>query len=115
MESDNRVRDTSDGNGNRTEYPLPVTLEKPANRNPMKPFLLLCTLSNLCCGLLVPPAILAESTEETDVVRVFIFAGQSNMVGSDSKVDDIQRFAPYAGLEKPQRHIRFSYSIGRES
>lgn len=81
----------------------------------MKPFLLLYTLSSLCCGLLVPPAILAESTAETDVVRVFIFAGQSNMVGSDSKVDDIQRFAPYAGLEKPQRHIRFSYSIGRES
>ena len=28
-------------------------------------------------------------------IRVFIFAGQSNMVGSDSKVDDIDRFPPF--------------------
>ncbi len=29
---------------------------------------------------------------DTNTVRVFIFAGQSNMVGSDSKVEDIKRF-----------------------
>lgn len=48
-------------------------------------------------------------------VRVFIFAGQSNMVGSDSKVADIARFPPFVGLEKPQPKVRFSYSIGREN
>ena len=47
--------------------------------------------------------------------RVFIFAGQSNMVGSDSKVRDIERFPPFAGLEDPQKRVKFSYCIGREN
>jgi hypothetical protein len=37
------------------------------------------------------------------------------MVGSDSKVEDIQRFPPFVGLESPQAEVRFSYSIGREN
>jgi hypothetical protein len=49
-----------------------------------------------------------------DTVSVFIFAGQSNMVGSDSKVKDIERFPPFSGLEEAQGDVRFSYSIGRE-
>ncbi|MFT5093375.1 MAG: hypothetical protein ACI93T_002202 [Porticoccaceae bacterium] len=53
--------------------------------------------------------------EDTAIVRVFIFAGQSNMVGSDSKVRDIQRFPPFAGLENSQKDVRFSYCIGREN
>tara|TARA_B100000700_G_scaffold115969_1_gene130511 strand:- start:152 stop:1813 length:1662 start_codon:yes stop_codon:yes gene_type:complete len=53
---------------------------------------------------------LADST-----VRVFIFAGQSNMVGSDSKVQDIKRFAPFRGLEDEQPHVRFTYCLGREN
>ncbi|MCP4786681.1 MAG: sialate O-acetylesterase [Fuerstiella sp.] len=51
--------------------------------------------------------------EDNTTVRVFIFAGQSNMVGSDSRVDDIKRFPPFAGLEHAQQDVRFSYSIGR--
>ncbi len=46
---------------------------------------------------------------------MFIFAGQSNMVGSDSKVRDIERFPPFVGLEKPQKRVKFSYCIGREN
>jgi len=46
---------------------------------------------------------------------VFIFAGQSNMVGSDSKVKDIKRFPPFVGLEAPQEGVRFSYCIGRQN
>ena len=53
-----------------------------------------------------------DSDEKT--LRVFIFAGQSNMVGSDSKVKDIKRFPPFDGLEKPQDKVMFSYNIGRE-
>jgi len=53
--------------------------------------------------------------QDAKTVRVFIFAGQSNMVGSDSKVKDIQRFPPFAGLEEPQPKVRFSYCIGREN
>lgn len=51
---------------------------------------------------------------EREPVRVFIFAGQSNMVGSDSKVADIAHFPPFVGLERPQPAVKFSYSIGRE-
>ena len=53
--------------------------------------------------------------DDRQVVRVFIFAGQSNMVGSDSKVADIQRFPPYAGLESAQNDVQFSYCLGREN
>jgi len=53
--------------------------------------------------------------DDDTTLRVFIFAGQSNMVGSDSKVKDIQRFPPFEGLEKPQPNVRFSYCIGREN
>ena len=52
--------------------------------------------------------------DDAKTVRVFIFAGQSNMVGSDSKVKDIKRFPPFAGLETPQANVLFSYNIGRE-
>ncbi len=52
--------------------------------------------------------------DDTKTMRVFIFAGQSNMVGSDSKVKDIKRFPPFAGLETPQANVLFSYNIGRE-
>ena len=62
-------------------------------------------------------ALVATGAEakEDEVVRVFIFAGQSNMVGSDSKAQDIQRFPPFAGLDTPQTGVRFSYCLGREN
>lgn len=53
-------------------------------------------------------------SDDNTTVRVFIFAGQSNMVGSDSKVRDIDLYPPFAGLDQPQRDVRFSYCIGRE-
>ncbi len=58
----------------------------------------------------------AGAKEQDDKrVRVFIFAGQSNMVGSDSKVENIKRFPPFVGLDAPQSNVKFSYSIGREN
>ena len=65
------------------------------------------------CLLVV--TIFALSASAAEPVRVFIFAGQSNMVGSDSKVKDIDRFPPFRGLEKPQPAVRFSYCIGRQN
>ena len=56
-----------------------------------------------------------KAQEDDKILRVFIFAGQSNMVGSDSKVKDIERFPPFAGLESPQTGVKFSYCIGREN
>lgn len=76
-----------------------------------------CTLSTVLFLLLVGMTMPLRGDENDDVpvTRVFIFAGQSNMVGSDSKVKDIKRFPPFAGLENPQRKVKFSYSIGREN
>jgi hypothetical protein len=58
---------------------------------------------------------LAQSNDDDKTLRVFIFAGQSNMVGSDSKVKDIKRFPPYIGLEAPQEKVLFTYCIGRQN
>ena len=65
------------------------------------------------CSAIVPLEV-AEAADDT-TLRVFIFAGQSNMVGSDSKVKDIRRFPPFVGLEKTQEQVRFSYCLGREN
>lgn len=69
--------------------------------------LLLAPMAAYSAGLPNPNA-------DTKTLRVFIFAGQSNMVGSDSRAEDIQHFPPFAGLDKPQVKVLFSYSIGRE-
>ena len=70
----------------------------------------IASIATLLAGCFSLPATADDTT-----LRVFIFAGQSNMVGSDSKVADIRRFPPFAGLEQPQTGVRFSYSIGREN
>ncbi len=66
----------------------------------------------LLCAL---PRLSGAATKGDETIRVFIFAGQSNMVGSDSKVEDIKRFPPFVGLENPQPEVRFSYNIGRKN
>ena len=70
----------------------------------MKSLLLATAFIVTCAG-----ALAAEP------VRVFIFAGQSNMVGSDSKVADVKNFPPFVGLDQPQPKVQFSYCIGREN
>ena len=57
---------------------------------------------------------LAEGNDDT-IVRVFVFAGQSNMVGADSKVEDIDNFPPFEGYGEPQPDVRFFYCLGREN
>ncbi|MDE0914074.1 MAG: hypothetical protein OSB57_02715 [Planctomycetota bacterium] len=76
----------------------------------MRPTLILFALATFL-GVPAEAALQADNT----TLRVFIFAGQSNMVGSDSRVADIQRFPPFAGLGEPQEDVLFSYSIGREN
>lgn len=78
----------------------------------------LCYILAVVALVLIPvvahSAALPKAAADTKTLRVFIFAGQSNMVGSDSKVRDIRRFPPFAGLEVPQDKVLFSYNIGRE-
>ena len=47
-------------------------------------------------------------------IRVFVFAGQSNMEGADSKVADIDRFPPFRGVGEPREDVRYWHVIGRE-
>lgn len=75
--------------------------------NPLLFFVLLLTALGMC------PLTMVAADDQ--VVRVFVFAGQSNMVGSDSKARDVQRFPPFSGLEKAQSGVRFSYCIGRQN
>ncbi|MDE0892523.1 MAG: hypothetical protein OSB14_10095, partial [Planctomycetota bacterium] len=60
-------------------------------------------------------AVTAFAQEDDKTLRVFLFAGQSNMVGSDSKAKDVHRFPPFEGLEEAQDDVLFSYCIGREN
>lgn len=64
--------------------------------------------------LFLAPAAACRADDAT-TLRVFIFAGQSNMVGTHSKVADIPRFPPFADLDKPQQDVLFSYNLGRET
>jgi len=72
-------------------------------------------LLTLSAALLLSPLAARCADADTKTVRVFIFAGQSNMEGADSKVRDIQRFPPFAGLDTPQEKVLFAYNIGRET
>ncbi|MAI74105.1 MAG: hypothetical protein CMM01_24840 [Rhodopirellula sp.] len=56
-----------------------------------------------------------EQAADEAITRVFIFAGQSNMVGSDSKVSDIERFPPFRDFGEDQPDVKFAYCIGREN
>jgi hypothetical protein len=60
-------------------------------------------------------SVSARDNTHDKTLRVFIFAGQSNMVGSDSEVADIKFFPPFVGLEQTQKQVKFSYCIGREN
>ena len=71
-------------------------------------------LAAILLWVLTVPAV-AQTNDDHETLRVFIFAGQSNMVGSDSKVQDIKRFPPYVGLEAPQEKVLFTYCLGREN
>jgi len=68
----------------------------------------------LTLGTLWACANSAWAQNDNKTLRVFIFAGQSNMVGSDSKAADVHKFPPFDGLEQPQDDVLFSYCIGRE-
>lgn len=47
-----------------------------------------------------------------DVIRVFLFAGQSNMVGADAHADRIDEFPDFRGAGTPQTDVLYSYILG---
>ncbi|MFK7739983.1 MAG: sialate O-acetylesterase [Planctomycetota bacterium] len=71
-------------------------------------------LSLVAALVLVLGGARAQQSTAKDAVRVFVFAGQSNMEGADSKVADVDRFPPFAGAAEEQPDVRFWHVIGRE-
>lgn len=69
----------------------------------------------LLAALLLAPLAARCADADAKALRIFIFAGQSKMEGADSKVKDIQRFPPFAGLDLPQDKVLFAYNMGRET
>ncbi|MBT3199046.1 MAG: hypothetical protein HN350_03930 [Phycisphaerales bacterium] len=67
-------------------------------------------LAGLFVGFVTPQAVHAAD----DVMRVFIFAGQSNMTGSDSKESLVDNHPPFKGAAEPQKDILFSYNVGAD-
>ena len=68
----------------------------------------------LLAAFLLAPLVVRGDDTDTKTLRVFIFAGQSNMVGTHSRVKDIERFPTFSGLDQPQEKVLFSYNLGRE-
>lgn len=52
------------------------------------------------------------ASAEDGVTRVFLFAGQSNMVGSDSNADRIDDYSPFKGAGESQSDVLYSYILG---
>ena len=68
-----------------------------------------------CVSLLVGILCLlgvSSANGQSEPVRVFIFAGQSNMEGADSKAADVDRFPPFVGWAEPFSSVRYSYVLG---
>jgi len=47
-----------------------------------------------------------------EVTRVFIFAGQSNMVGADADTKRIDEYPDFRGASEPQKDVLYSYILG---
>ena len=65
----------------------------------------------LLSWLLLAATGLAQGTKPP--VRVFLFAGQSNMVGADTDPALAETYPPYAGITKPRTDVRYAFSVGR--
>jgi hypothetical protein len=67
-------------------------------------------LTILCWLALAAPG---RAQGSTPPLRVFLFAGQSNMVGADTDPELAETYPPYAGITKPRADVRYAYSVGR--
>jgi len=67
-----------------------------------------CVVLGFLTVLIAGQPILAADDE----VRVFIFAGQSNMVGSDSDDSLVDNHPPFKGAAEEQTDVRFSHNLG---
>ncbi len=69
---------------------------------PIVSLLLVCLLACMTNG----------SAFAEEVTRVFLFAGQSNMVGADAHADRIDDYPKFKGAGEPQSDVLYSYLLG---
>jgi len=62
--------------------------------------------------LILSQAGVVIESHGAEPTRVYIFAGQSNMVGADAKVEEIREFPSFRNLESPRDDVLFSYRLG---
>jgi hypothetical protein len=70
------------------------------------------TISEIALTILAWAFLVTESTFADEETRVFIFAGQSNMVGADAMTARIDDFPDFKGAGTPQRDVLYSYILG---
>jgi len=69
-------------------------------------------ISTIVFVLSLAYGLIESEVHPADPTRVFIFAGQSNMVGADAKADEIQELPGYRDLVIPREEVLFSYRLG---
>ncbi len=68
---------------------------------------IMTALTLIATSFMAAQLVMAE-----EVTRVFLFAGQSNMVGSDAHADRIDDYPNFKGAGEPQSDVLFSYILG---
>ena len=63
-------------------------------------------------ALAVSDFMATEFVVAEEFTRVFLFAGQSNMVGSDAHANRIDDYPNFKGADEPQSDVLFSYILG---
>ena len=71
----------------------------------------LCIRVRTLLGLITSLVLMSGLTHADDVMRIFLFAGQSNMVGSDAQTERIDEFPPFRGAGAPQEDVLYSYVL----
>ena len=67
-----------------------------------------------CIGLVAAVCLLTPILPAKEPVRVFLFAGQSNMEGADTDPKDVAGYPPFRGVLEPPVDVRYSYQLGRQ-
>ncbi len=68
---------------------------------------IMTALTLIATSFMAAQLVMAE-----EVTRVFLFAGQSNMVGSDALADRIDDYPNFKSAGEPQSDVLFSYILG---
>ena len=72
------------------------------------------SLMTILAILLIAVTVGGQSLAAEDI-RVFIFAGQSNMEGADTNTDEVDRHPPFTGSMTPQQDVLYAYNLGRDT